>query len=881
MRKRSLRMHRFALAITGSVSAGSLLMPPAMAQESGSVVKEGTDKTKAQAERIQVTGSRIKRTETEGVSPVIKIDREVIEKSGSSSVSEVLQNMTVSIDGSYSSNSVNDSRGNVTNVNLRGLGPENTLVLLDGRRMPDEGGLGVVDLSTIPLAAVERIEVLKDSASALYGSDATGGVVNIITKKDYDGNSVYYRGSTPKGDGGDATQFSVVNGTVGNNFRVLTALNYKKNEPVFHRDRDWTKAGVSSFSIPANVALTTKTLNVDGIEETATKLYAHPNCPSDNTRLPNGLCSYNFANTMAFSPETTEVGIISNIEYNFSDRLQGFASLRAQQNENFWNMAPNAGFFDIPYATLISNKSLALDELGGTLAEGKGATVRYRSLPWGLRTWEETNQAYGGVVGLKGDLASGWEWNFSTGRSESRKKSTNPSGFFYKSAVRNGVSNGSFNPFETNLADPALQQFVQDTKYVPFVNNSTYMNTYDLNTSGELFDMPGGKAGLAIGVSRSEQFYGKEVDQVTESDDVFGVVEDQSSTGRRQINALYTELSMPVLSSLELQLAARHDQYSDFGATTNPKFGFKYMPIRQLLVRGNVGTGFKAPTLFQINNRGLILLENLYDTSNPNADIRAERQDEVEIETYGNKALKEETSLGYNGGIVFSPIDGLNLTSDYWYIKINDVIRPVDAQRVLDAKARGEEVAGVDIKYINDDSNGYLQRIRLPVDNLGEKEDSGYDLSGDYRINTTAAGSYSIASEYSRKIYSRVVEYPGGPQTNVLGQRGRPTWRMTNTLGWGIGGHGVTLRNNIISKMRKTENRENPSVNGDMGSYTTYDAQYAWNHPWNGTITVGALNVFEAKFPLDDTERVGDDQRVKELYTADGRLLYLNVTQNF
>ena len=168
------------------VGIGALTVPAV-----GQTAEEtGTNKV----ERIQVTGSHIKRTEVEGVSSILVIDREEIEKSGFSTVSEMMQNMTISSQGAYSSSAVADERGTVTNVNLRGLGAENTLVLLDGRRLPDEAGLGVVDLSTIPMAAVERIEVLKDSASAIYGSDATGGVVNIITRKDLTGSAIFARG---------------------------------------------------------------------------------------------------------------------------------------------------------------------------------------------------------------------------------------------------------------------------------------------------------------------------------------------------------------------------------------------------------------------------------------------------------------------------------------------------------------------------------------------------------------------------------------------------------------------------------------------------------------------------------------------------------------
>lgn len=884
MSRRLLRSQRLVFAVAGSLITSGLLAPAAKAQGSEPVVKEGEapakkPKGKDGAERMQVTGSRIKRTEVEGVSTVIQVDQAAIEKSGVSTVGEVLQNMAVSIDGSYTSGSVSDPRGNVTNVNLRGLGAENTLVLVDGRRLPDEGGLGVVDLSSIPIAAIERIEVLKDSASAIYGSDATGGVVNIITKKDFEGSAFYVRGSTPTGKGGDQTMFSYVNGIAGAKYRVLTALSYRKAEAVYQRDRDWTKDGLSSYSIPANAGLTYfKRDPATGLVDTnsrETRFFASPNCPTGNPRLGAAeLCSYNYAASMGLSPETTEVGILNNFDYEINSKVSLYTTVRAQRNENIWNMAPNAGNFDIPAATLAANPSLNLS--GNQLVPETGAVIRYRSSLWGNRVWEETNNVLGGTIGLKGEIAnSGWEWNVSAGRSQSRKKAVNPSGFFLKSDVENAISLGNFDVFEPNLSNPALVAFADSTSYEPFTINETRMNTYDANVTGELFPLPGGNAAIAVGISRFDQFYSKEIDELSEQGEVYGVVEDKSGSGDRQVNAVYAELAMPVLDNLEVQLAARHDQYSDFGSTTNPKLGVKYLPIPDLLVRGNVGTGFKAPTLYQINNQGFIELANLYDR--PNIANNPERQDEVEIETYGNPDLKEETSLNYNFGLVTEPFENLSLSADYWYVEIQDIVRPVNPQKALDAAAEGTPLPDITITRVNDDPQGPLKRIRVPTANLGRSEDAGYDLGVAYWFGENGQ-RIDLTSDYSRKIYSRSVAFPGDEQRNVLGETGKPAWRAVNAVTYSVGGHGFLVRNNLIGPHQKTPT---PDASGTLSTFSTYDVQYAWNHPWNGSVAVGALNVLNAEFPRDDTERVGEDQRIKELYSADGRMVYVNLNQTF
>lgn len=840
------------------------------AQENDPVVREGTAQPapKQKGERIQITGSRIKRTQVEGVAPVVKVDEEAIQKSGTSSVGELLQNMTVSMEGSYSSSSVNDTRGTVTNVNLRGLGPENTLVLLDGRRMPDEGGEGVIDLSTIPISAIERIEVLKDSASAIYGSDATGGVINVITKKDFDGSAFYVRGATPSGDGGDQTMFSYLSGVTKDNFRTMTALSYRHTDPVYFRDREWTADSPSIYAFPANIS-------GQGIP-----LQQHPNCPDSTDRINSDgqtVCAYNYGQTSAFSPETTEISILNNFDYQINDRVGLYSSIRAVRNQNKWNMAPNAGKFTIPAAVVaLKRDELKLNQLG--LADNVPAVdvdAYYRSTLWGLRTWNEENTVIGGNIGLKGEISDSWSWDISAGRTDGKKDSINPTGFMLKDEMVNAIASGEFNPFEADTANPALTAVVDRSSYQPYVITETQMITYDASVSGELFELPGGAAGLAVGLSRWEQDYSKLIDEQSQNDNVFGVTNDQGDRGSRSVNAVYAEFGLPVQKELDLQFAVRHDEYSDFGGTTNPKFGFKYLPVPEMLVRGSVATGFKAPTLKEIHKGRQVRYANVKDKQRYGDSEDIEATTEVEIETTGNKELEEETSLSYNLGVVAEPVEDVTLSADYWTIEIDNKVTDMDAQDVMDSIVRGNSVEGVEVTRAGGAADGRLERMRLPTLNLGKSEDAGYDLGAEYRFRA-GANRFSVGSDYSRKVYSRQVPFPGLPQRDRVGERGRPAWKMVNNANWNVGNHGFLVRNNITA-----EQESNLDPNLKIGSFTTYDVQYSWTHPWNGSVAVGALNVFDTDFPFDNSEREGDDRRVKELYNADGRLLYVNLNQTF
>ncbi len=841
------------------LSSAAALSSHALGQDSANA-----DEATSKIERIEVTGSHIKRTEVEGVSPILMIDRDQIEKSGFSTVSELMQNLSISSQGAYSASVVSDVRGTVTNVNLRGLGAENTLVLLDGRRLPDEAGLGVVDLSTIPMAAVERIEVLKDSASAIYGSDATGGVINIITRKDLNGSALYARGSTPHGlDGATETEFSYLTGANQDNFRLLTSITYRHVEPIYHRDRDWTKVGLSFYAYPGNYASTSK----------GAKITAHDNCQSpESERITaeedgNLLCSYNYGATMAFSPEVTQIGFMNNIEYNLSDDLTLFSTIRASKQTNIWNMAPNAGKFTMPQAIALAKK----ESLGLKGEIDSDVNIYYRGVPWGLRQWEEENTLIGGNIGLNGSIGSDWGWNFVVGHTQSKKDTINPGGFMLISELVSSIEAGEFNPFETQLSDSSLA-VVNRSRYEPFQVIDTQMSTYQTTFSGDLMELGGGMAGLAVGVSRSEQSYKKVIDPQSEAGNVFGVTEDQGAEGDREQSAAFFEIALPVTSQLEFQLAARHDVYNDFGSTTNPKFGFKYLPTESILFRGNVGTGFKAPTLSEIYKGTQIGLENLYDTPDCGSGC-TERTTEIEIQTSGNPNLTEETSLSYNFGVVTEPISGLSIGADYWYIKIEDIVAEMDPQDVLDAIAAGRNFDGVEIQRVGGEG-GRLERIKLPVMNLGTSEDAGVDTNIAYRFNA-GSSRFFLNADYSRKIYARSVPFPGQPQQDTLYERGEPRWRSTAAGTWGFGAHAVTLRNNRIGEQKS----EGQGLK--IGAFSTYDLQYAWNHPWGGQLALGALNVLDTDFPADDSERAGDDTRVVELYNPNGRVLYMNINQTF
>ena len=276
----------------------------------------------------------------------------------------------------------------------------------------------------------------------------------------------------------------------------MTTINYRKIEPVFYRDREWTEEGLSFYAYPANYAPTAE----------GGKLTAHDNCnvPEDERISAEAggdpLCTYNYGQTMAFSPEVTQLGFMNNVEYYVNDDVRVFSSIRANKQTNVWNMAPNAGAFTMPQA-IASDKQ---DSLGLKGPIDSDIQIYYRGVPWGLRQWEEENTLIGGNLGVDGTIGDAWDYTVSLSHTQNKKDTVNPGGFMLISELVSSISAGEFNPFETNLSEDSLA-VVNRARYEPFQIIDTQMTNYNATVSGEIFELGGGAAGLAVGLQRADQ----------------------------------------------------------------------------------------------------------------------------------------------------------------------------------------------------------------------------------------------------------------------------------------------------------------------------------------------------------------------------------------
>lgn len=833
------------------------------------------------AEKIRVTGSRIKRTEVEGITPVEIISREDIEDSGLSTLAEIVAKRPVSTSGSYNTHLGGEENRSVTRLDLHGMGAENTLVLLDGRRLPDEGGSGIVDISTLPAAAIERIEILKDSASALYGSDATAGVVNIITRKDFSGTLASASVSAPARKGGQITDYTIVQGINTRRVTNLLVLNYQHGEPVWMHDRSWTDVRYEPWASAIG--------NAYHFENNIPAGLTNESYPYTESSCGAGVeCLGNYNQGHMLTSEYDHFSVLNNFRFAINSDLAVFATVRGVRNDSLviQSPAPNATWAEEQTSLTL----LRPDNSFVTVVPSPASAVRYFATlePWGPRTWETEKTALGGVLGLTGALPGDWEWTASASVTRRIRDLTNPAGFVDRGALDAALARGDYLPLQ---ADPfpdadTRSRVIAETSVEPFqVTRGTHVN-YEMLVTGDLFEMPGGMAGAAVGVSHSMQEFSVDYsedwtipyrdtllsrppafqDVVNENDGNrprgSSLVLQADGGGEREVTAVFAEFVAPVTAALEIQLAARHDSYSDFGSTTNPKAGFRYLVSPEFLLRGGAGTGFKAPTMARLYGGS----ETLWET------VRYEGEDyRVPVTRIPSKDLKEETSQSWTVGFVTEPVSGFSLGADYWYIRIKDVIKELSGSDIID-RTDNPDLAGVTTEF---DADGGLAGIgNVPYLNLGEKEDAGVDVTANARFRQGAT-RWTLSSAYSAKFYSREIAVPRAPQEDTLGEKGKPRWRAVNSARAGfLRVHTLGLKQNLIGRQESY----NPQVQKYIDQSVTYDLSWAWNFQKSGTLSVTALNVLDTPFPRDlsNTARPIDGAvRVNSLYSPDDGIRYV------
>jgi iron complex outermembrane receptor protein len=819
--------------------ASALALPVAM---SSYAVAQDDSSDSEKLETYEVTGSRIKRADAEGALPVTVIDRKDIELSGDISVADVLRDTSFNSFGSFRPASGSSAQG-VSEVSLRGLSSSRTLILVDGRRAPLSPFTGsAADLNSIPLAAVERIEILTDGASAIYGSDAIGGVINVITRKDFTGVEAGAGFSNPTRAGGETEQAYAIYGAAGERGNLLAGASYSNRGIFFTRDRPWgSRRGISSFA--NNYTAPEGRTAIPGAC-TAPNFYL---IPGEGARPTT--CSFDFN---AFATDDTEAkqnSFFARGTYQINDDWSTYMTSNVSRSRSFGRYAPTP-----------ANLSLPRSIIG--LAGAENVDVRHRFAANGPRDNDVEGTTYDLNVGLEGkigifDLDLGGRRSETKGFELGRNYIVRP---LAEAAIISGRYN-IFNPF-ANSAD--VLNSIEAT-----INRDTtfQIDEFYANASTSLFDLTGGTASIAFGAEwRREQY-----EDLYDSLQSAGVIEGASSNsagGGRNVRALYVEALFPVLENLELSAAGRFDKYSDYGSDFSPKVSMRWQPLEELVVRASYGQGFRAPTLD-------LLTQEAGFSADPTSDSRTcaafgnpgcANPQQIDATVISNPDLKQ-----FSLGAAWDATEWLNLSLDYYNIKIEDAITQLSCTDLVFLETNGAPFPPR--MSIFRGSNGAIDLCIRGVENLGFVKTAGIDTN--IRTNFDFADYGKLSN---RLQVGWVDKYE---QENIDGSisdldvfEGTPTMRATLINEYEWNDFSFNWQINFIDAHFYIVDEEEVTV----GSWVTHDLQATWNSPWKGRFTLGVSNL-ENDLPAQVTY----DGRVynRDLYDALGRVPYFRYTQTF
>jgi iron complex outermembrane receptor protein len=846
-------------------------------------------------DEIVVTGSRIRGVEAVG-SAVIAIDRQEIRELGAATTGDLLRELpqVQGLGASETASGAQNAAANVTrslSVNLRGIGSNATLLLLNGRRLPAAGTQGqIADASVIPSLAIERLEVVADGGSAIYGSDAVTGVVSMITRRQFTGQES--SGRYGFADGYSEFTLGHIAGFSWSSGRAMAALEHSEHTALEGRDRSFytsdhlSAGGTDRRAQQCNPG----TIVVGGVPyaipaggvtpATASTLVAGTRNLCDN--LPRG----------DIIPELERNSILVNAEQQLGDAVTLFA-------EGFYSrrefVLQDSGI--VSNLTVPSTNPFYVNPTGGT----GPVTVQYDFInDGGLPRNPGYAESWQGVVGLRYDFSSDWQGqvHYSYGESSdevSRRQNLNSTPAGINAYLANPNPAVAFNPFGSSANNPTTIAAVRNGQFV--IQGDTSLMAVAAQVDGPLFEVSGGPVRLAAGVEYREEKLGG----LLQSGSTTAPVLVPNSSGR-DVKAIFAEVFLPVFGgsddaaghgSLDLSIAGRYEEYSDFGSTLNPKFGFVWRPAGALAVRGSWGTSFRAPGLAENDPRSGGY--GLYGDTLP-CNHRPPATSCIGIGIAGGNAdLTAEEADTWSIGFDYNPawLPGFNLSLSYFDIDYQNQIvglrgtaglltNPIYAQfRILDPTAEQVTALLTSGLPVNSPINAalvtYIQDGRRQ--NLGGTIVQGFDF-GVRQVWETQAGRFTagVTGSYLTELETSVA--PGAPFVNVRNTINNPLkLRARGSLGWSRGDLSAGLAVNHAPAYD-----ESPVV--EIDSYTTVDlylgadlGERTGHDFFNGLkLSLNVSNLFDESPPFSDLNIAGYDSQVA---SPVGRLVALSISKDW
>ncbi len=828
----------------------------------------------AKPEKIEVTGSSIKRIEGETALPVQVIKREDIEKSGVTTAAELLTKISANAaaltDGAHFSD-IAGQRG-FSGANLRGIGVSSTLVLLNGRRLANfasPGGASGVDLNSIPSAAIERVEILKDGASAIYGTDAISGVINFITRAEYQGVDLYAYASNTQ-DGGAEKRIVTVSGGMGNinqdKYNVFAVFDWQDTKALRTTQRNWVKGSFqpdinldvgSSNTYPANFRRLSGSGNATGGRFNPSA----PTCnPPATVYAPTSFvganaCFYDYMQDTEMYPASERKSVLIRGQYAASADVTFFAEALLAQTDTLYRISPLT-ITNLNYPAAGRYYPTATATAAGT----SGALrLNFRLAEAGGRTNEVSSEVSRFVFGAKGTLGN-WDFDGAINISENQVSDAYVNGYVQTSAFDTAFATGNINPF--GPSDAAGLALLNSTKIKDDARKSKgTTQAADIKLSRSLFQMAGGDAAIAFGLEGRREDMDFTPSALLAAGQIRGDGTAVAFSGKRNVTAVFTEVSLPVTKTLEIQAALRFDDYSDAGNTTNPKLGIRWNPIKDVLVRGSYGTGFRAPSLADLytptrigqtngiynDPLGCITVGSINNTNNP--DYCGLQPDKLRG---GSTNLKPEESKQFSLGVVFEGIKNLSTSVDFWHIEKDDTIVSPEGIYFTDAARFAPFITRAAADPALGGIPGRITQIDSRLRNLGGLKTNGLDIGLEWRAPTTALGKFTLNFNGTYVMSYKLQDGPGAPFVEAVGKfyldQVVQRWRHTVSVNLERGKWNATLQQTFYSGHTDQQKLANGSTR-KVDAYELWDFSSSYQYSKPLKFRFGIKNLFDEEPP--------------------------------
>ena len=835
------------------------------------------DEAADNVEEVVITVSRIKRDSLNSAAQVTTITSEDISASSGLLTADVLRNTIYNSFGSSGPTAGSGSMSNAT-INMRGLGAARTLVLMDGRRMPGSphlGGSGAVNINMIPTVAVDRIEILADGASSVYGSDAIAGVVNVITKKGFDGLEFTFRRGDRDRDDGEENAVQMLYGATNDKGYITLAVEHDERDEIYLKDRWYTMATAEDRNGDGVIDLYNETYGLSWYSRNLADpvtgdIMATPTCPGsvDNptdgwwgpnfggaafgqgaTSTPSnggparGICGFAWADIMVADAATFRDSITTNFEYEISDKVNLYSRVNYLRNESTGRFAPPAAAYP---GIVVGDENNPYDV---------PVTGYWRWTEIGNRGMHFVDTGMDAVFEVTYEMNDDVE--VVVGKQINKFYGTDIGRYYLSYA---GLSHNILNdePFGSAKGAAAMSS----TTLVEYTNH--YEKTDVVVQVDDIYDLPGGAVVAAFGIENITNEYAAEFDKHSENSLVGGSA-GNSGAGYREIDSIFAEVLLPVMDNLEVTASFRSDDYSDVGSADSFKLGALWVPMDGTTVKFNFGEGFRAPTMDDLYGATTFSANSVKDYAACAASgVASAKCPTKQVSTLikANPNLGPETSESFtfsveqDMGMLVDALDGLNVRFDYYEITINDAIASISTQDVMwndfvggsalsnnvtyydstgigaDGSAAGSPVGtgtvggscpagaayvkreGNDpaIYIIRGCANGRADYVGAGFTNVGQIEVIGHDLFVNY-TRDIGPGVMNVSLDYTNMDEYNTDSFTGSTQTtNNVGFPGLPQTRNNIGVSYAWDIYSVALTQRNIGDYKLSDEASSESL---------------------------------------------------------------------